>query len=217
MSPPKKVKKGRIVRPGIRALRVSRRGLEIERRRLRVASRVAESYPEVEVSKGLVGLEGDGLAVGLVCTVVILVGHVACALCQQPIVPRARALGCASLPLLCNLAVPLLLHPTRVLVLPPSIFLHVPDLVLGPGLSLAVPAAKVYAHHVALGAQGAARVVTARGRRLVAAKAVQAGGLAIGAKVEGAMTEGTQIVYHDQRESLAQRGKGVSTTPASDF
>ena len=78
-----------------------------------------------------------------------------------------------SLPLR-NLAIPLLLHPIRVEVLAPCIVLHVPGLVLGPALSLAFPAAEVDARHLALGAQGAARVVAALGRRLATAKAVQA-------------------------------------------
>ena len=50
----------------------------------------------------------------------------------------------------------------------------VPGLVLGPGISLAFPAAEVGACHLALGAQWAARVVATLGRRLATAKAVEA-------------------------------------------
>eukprot|EP00964_Phaeocystis_antarctica_P057419 scaffold33979_cov60-Phaeocystis_antarctica.AAC.2 len=65
------------VDPVLRALLEERRGLEEVRRRLHVAPRVAESYSEVVVGLGLARLEGDGLAVVVVCLEVVLVGKVA--------------------------------------------------------------------------------------------------------------------------------------------
>ena len=87
---------------------------------------------------------------------------------------RAHALSKASV-LLRNLTVRLQRTTRTVVVLPLRIHLHVPGLVLGPGLRWAVLAAEVGPRHIALGAQRAARVVlvAALGRRLAAASAVQ--------------------------------------------
>eukprot|EP00964_Phaeocystis_antarctica_P092264 scaffold59316_cov53-Phaeocystis_antarctica.AAC.4 len=103
--------------PELRAHRVALLGLEEPLRGLHVVPRVVEHYTEVDVRRGLVGLQGDGLAVGLACFAPVLLGYVPSALSQQLQVLVARLRGAPGLPLR-DLAIPLLHCPTILIPLP---------------------------------------------------------------------------------------------------
>eukprot|EP00964_Phaeocystis_antarctica_P017359 scaffold9589_cov52-Phaeocystis_antarctica.AAC.1 len=79
--------------------------------------RVDEHCAEVEVRHGLVGPQGDGLAVGLACFAPVLLRAVPRALSHQPRVLVARLRGAPGLPLR-GLAIPLLQRPTILRPLP---------------------------------------------------------------------------------------------------
>jgi len=97
--------------PELRAHPTARLGLEVPLRGLHDVPRVAERCAEVVVRPGLVGLQGDGLAVGLACFARVILRLVLCALSQQLIVLVARLRGVPGL-LLRGLASPLLPRPT---------------------------------------------------------------------------------------------------------
>eukprot|EP00964_Phaeocystis_antarctica_P152813 scaffold120862_cov69-Phaeocystis_antarctica.AAC.1 len=97
--------------PVLRAHRPALLGLEEPLRGLHVVPRVGERSTEVEVRHGLVGPQGDGLAVGPGCPAVVLLRVVPRAIGQQLIVRVARLRGFPG-QLLCSLASPLLRHPS---------------------------------------------------------------------------------------------------------
>eukprot|EP00964_Phaeocystis_antarctica_P125756 scaffold89428_cov63-Phaeocystis_antarctica.AAC.4 len=78
--------------PLLRAHRTALFGLEEPLRGLHVVPRVVEHYTEVDVRRGLVGPQGDGLAVGLACFAPVLLRGVPRALSQQltPLVAHQR-------------------------------------------------------------------------------------------------------------------------------
>eukprot|EP00964_Phaeocystis_antarctica_P098029 scaffold64100_cov54-Phaeocystis_antarctica.AAC.4 len=103
--------------PELRAHRRALPDLEVPLRGLRVVPRAAERVAEVEVRVGHVGLQRDGLAVGLPCFAPVLLRHVPQALSYQLHVPVARLRGVPG-HLLRGLAIPLLPHPTILMALP---------------------------------------------------------------------------------------------------
>eukprot|EP00964_Phaeocystis_antarctica_P015301 scaffold8462_cov64-Phaeocystis_antarctica.AAC.4 len=84
---------------------------------LHVVPRGGERCTEVHVRRGLVGPQGDGLAVGLACFAQVLLRGVPRALSQQFRVRVARLRGAPG-QLLRRLAIPLLPHPTILIPLP---------------------------------------------------------------------------------------------------
>eukprot|EP00964_Phaeocystis_antarctica_P033598 scaffold19054_cov65-Phaeocystis_antarctica.AAC.2 len=92
-------------------------GLEVPLRGLHQVPRVVEHVTEVEVRIGLVGPQGDGLAVGLACFAPVQLRGVPRALSQELRVLVARLRGNAGR-LLRGLALPLLCRPTIRLQLP---------------------------------------------------------------------------------------------------
>eukprot|EP00964_Phaeocystis_antarctica_P069181 scaffold41979_cov64-Phaeocystis_antarctica.AAC.3 len=96
--------------PVLGAHRIALAGLEVPLCGLHDVTRVGEHGTEVVVRHGLVGLQGDGPAVGLACFAPVLPGEVSRALSQQLIVLVARLRGAPGLPLR-DLAIPLLQHP----------------------------------------------------------------------------------------------------------
>eukprot|EP00964_Phaeocystis_antarctica_P024164 scaffold13542_cov58-Phaeocystis_antarctica.AAC.2 len=103
--------------PLLRAHQQALLGLEVPLGGLHVVPRVVEHCTEVVVRRGLVGPQGDGLAVGLGCFAVVLLRAVPRALSQQRHVLVARLRGTPGHPLR-DLTIPLLHHPT-VLLRPP--------------------------------------------------------------------------------------------------
>eukprot|EP00964_Phaeocystis_antarctica_P078636 scaffold48910_cov56-Phaeocystis_antarctica.AAC.6 len=103
--------------PVLRAHRHALLGLEEPLCGLHVVPRDAKRCTKVEVRIGLVGRQGDGLAVGPGYFSPVLLGVVPRALSQQLRVLVARLRGEASL-LLCDLAIPLLRRPTILHLLP---------------------------------------------------------------------------------------------------
>eukprot|EP00964_Phaeocystis_antarctica_P044808 scaffold25766_cov58-Phaeocystis_antarctica.AAC.2 len=92
-------------------------GLKVPLRGLHVVTRVRERVTEVVVRHGLVGPQGDGLAVGLGCFAPVLLRGVPNALSYQLRVRIARLRGLPGLPLR-GLAILLLRRPTILPTLP---------------------------------------------------------------------------------------------------
>eukprot|EP00964_Phaeocystis_antarctica_P126431 scaffold90127_cov63-Phaeocystis_antarctica.AAC.3 len=97
--------------PALRVHRIALLGLEEPLRSLHFVPRVGEHSTEIEVHRGLVGPQGDGLAVGLACSARVPFRLVPYAISHQLVVLVAR-LRRVSGRLLRDLASPLLHHPT---------------------------------------------------------------------------------------------------------
>eukprot|EP00964_Phaeocystis_antarctica_P079005 scaffold49168_cov66-Phaeocystis_antarctica.AAC.1 len=97
--------------PALRSYLPALLGLEESLRSLHEVPRGGEHDAEVGVRPRLVGLQGDGLAVGLGCSAPVLLRAIPRALSQQLIILVARLRGAPGLPLR-DLAIPLLRHPT---------------------------------------------------------------------------------------------------------
>eukprot|EP00964_Phaeocystis_antarctica_P082758 scaffold51973_cov69-Phaeocystis_antarctica.AAC.1 len=110
--------------PVFRAHRRALLGLEEPLRGLRVVPRVGERCTEVVVRLGLVGPQGDGLAVGPGCSACVLLRVVPDALSQQLVVRVARLRGEPGHPLR-DLASLLLRHPAILRLLPKTLHLLV--------------------------------------------------------------------------------------------
>eukprot|EP00964_Phaeocystis_antarctica_P109699 scaffold74140_cov66-Phaeocystis_antarctica.AAC.4 len=110
--------------PALRAHRQALLGLEVPLCGLHFVPRVGEHCSEVVVRTGLVGPQGDGLAVGLGCSARVLLRAVPNALSQQLRVLVARLRGVPGLPLRV-LTIPLLRRPTILVPLP-----HLPQLLV---------------------------------------------------------------------------------------
>eukprot|EP00964_Phaeocystis_antarctica_P089043 scaffold56739_cov66-Phaeocystis_antarctica.AAC.4 len=137
--------------PGLRAHRVALLGLEAPLRGLHHVSRVAEHSAEVEVRRGHVGPQGDGLAVGLGCSAPVLLRGVPQALSQQLHVRITRLRSDAGL-LLRGLASP---H----LPAPPHIFVKCPVHLPSARVCRTVLAAEVRRRHLQIAAHVADRVL----------------------------------------------------------
>eukprot|EP00964_Phaeocystis_antarctica_P121555 scaffold85212_cov55-Phaeocystis_antarctica.AAC.2 len=130
--------------PVLRAHRTALLGLKEPLCGLHVVPRVREHATEAEVRLGLVGPQGDGLAVGLGCFAPVLLRGVPPALSEQLRVRVARLRGEAG-PLPRDLASPLLPHPAILLLLPqlPHPLVKRPVQLPNAGVRRAVDAAEV--------------------------------------------------------------------------
>eukprot|EP00964_Phaeocystis_antarctica_P148925 scaffold115910_cov63-Phaeocystis_antarctica.AAC.1 len=115
---------GRGPSPELRAHRVALHGLEVPLRGLHVVPRVAERCTEVVVRRGPIGPQGDGLAVGPGCSAPVLFRAVPRAHSHQLVVRVARLRSEPGCPLR-GLALPLLMHPTILPLLPVPLHLLV--------------------------------------------------------------------------------------------
>eukprot|EP00964_Phaeocystis_antarctica_P128379 scaffold92156_cov66-Phaeocystis_antarctica.AAC.5 len=142
--------------PVLRAHRIALLGLEVPLRGLHVVPRAVERFTEVGVRRGLVGIQGDGLAVGLGCSAPVLLRGVPRAISQQLFVRIARLCGDAGLHLR-GLASPLLRHPSVLRPLPMPLHLLVIHRVPLPSARVprAVDAAPVCRRHLELDANRA--------------------------------------------------------------
>eukprot|EP00964_Phaeocystis_antarctica_P124471 scaffold88110_cov53-Phaeocystis_antarctica.AAC.3 len=137
--------------PPLRAHRKALLGLEEPLRSLHVVPRVGEHCTEVEVRCGDVGPQGDGLAEGPGRSACVLLGKVPRALSQQLIVRVARLRGVPGCQI-CDLAIPLLRHPTILRHLPMPLHLLVIHRVQLPSARVprTVDAAPVRRRHLQL-------------------------------------------------------------------
>eukprot|EP00964_Phaeocystis_antarctica_P008711 scaffold4719_cov55-Phaeocystis_antarctica.AAC.2 len=143
-------------RPAHRAHRRALLGLEEPLCGLHDVPRAGERCTEAEVRLGLVGPQGDGLAVGPGGSACILLREVPRAFSQQPLVLVARLRGVPCCPLR-DLAIPLLHHPTILSPLPMHLHLLVIHRVPLPSARVprAVDAAPVRRWHLELDANRA--------------------------------------------------------------
>eukprot|EP00964_Phaeocystis_antarctica_P132893 scaffold97047_cov54-Phaeocystis_antarctica.AAC.1 len=119
-------------------------GLEVPLRGLRVVPRAVERCTEVVVRHGLVGLQGDGLAIGLGCSAPVLLRLAPVALSQQLVPFVARLRGDAGR-LLRGLAILPLHHPAILPLLPllPQLLVKHPVQLPSARVRRAVDAAEV--------------------------------------------------------------------------
>eukprot|EP00964_Phaeocystis_antarctica_P027819 scaffold15690_cov66-Phaeocystis_antarctica.AAC.1 len=103
--------------PSLRAHRVAFLGLKVPLRGLHVVRRAGERCTEVEVRRGLVGPQRDGLAVGPGCSAHVLLRGVPNTVSHQLLVRVARLRGVPGC-LLRGLAIPLLHNPAILRPLP---------------------------------------------------------------------------------------------------
>eukprot|EP00964_Phaeocystis_antarctica_P161837 scaffold134859_cov69-Phaeocystis_antarctica.AAC.3 len=146
--------------PHFRAHRNTLPGLEVSLRGLHVVPRVGERYTEIEVRRGLVGPQSDGLAEGPGCHAPVLLRLVPQALSQQLIVLVARQRGAPDLPLR-ELASPLLPGPAilRPLPLLPQLLVKRPVQLPSARVRRAVDAAEVRRRQLFIAAHIADRVL----------------------------------------------------------
>eukprot|EP00964_Phaeocystis_antarctica_P039870 scaffold22792_cov64-Phaeocystis_antarctica.AAC.2 len=139
--------------PALRAHRIALLGFKVPLRGLHDVPRVGEHGTEVVVRHGLVGPQGDGLAVDLACSAPVLLRHVPRALSHQLIVRVARLCGKAG-HLLRGLAIPLLRRPTILPLLPllPQLLVKRPVQLPSDRVRRTVDAAEVRRRHLLIAA-----------------------------------------------------------------